>query len=49
MPGDTRLVRWKKILNVLQKQPQAIGHNNSSAKDTLRQTLVKVLRALQNA
>jgi len=46
--GDTRLRLWKRILQYYQNLPGALAHNNPSDEDTIRATLVKLLRALNN-
>ena len=45
--GNSRLILWKKILQYYQNQSGALAHNNPKQTDTLRETLVKLLRALQ--
>jgi hypothetical protein len=44
--ADARLTRWKKILAFYQAKGGALSCNNAKSGDTLRDTLVKVLRAI---
>ncbi len=45
-PTDAKLTRWVKILNHYQNQGAALSCNNHNPLDSLRTTLVKVLRAI---
>lgn len=44
--GDTRLRLWKKILAKLQTRAGTFHENDPVESDTLRWTLVKILRSL---
>lgn len=45
---DTRLVRWTRILGAWQNVSGADSRNNPRKGDTLRQTLVKLAKALSS-
>jgi len=45
-PGDSRLMRWKRVLQVLQNKSGALASNNPHRGDSLRRTLVRILDAL---